>query len=160
MQPRLSDIKLVLHAEIKGRRVVFNAAELERLYDYFDGKHVQFEATLPRNKKSVNQNRYYWGAIIPFVQKIFADAGENMRNGQVHEVLSAQFLPEKPAVTNPLTGEISSAKFRYSELTTKGFNAYFDAIAAFILEATGLVLPSPEDLLQLDEKRNYIDNGK
>lgn len=159
MDAKLSDIKLTLHAEIKARRVVFNGAEAERLYDIFDGKHVQFEVTLPRNKKSVQQNKYYWGAIVPFIQKVFADAGKNMRNVEVHYVLSAQFLPEKPPVVNPLTGEVSTVRYRYSELTTKGFSAYFDAIGAFLLEETGLVLPAPDDLLQLDEKRHYI-NGK
>jgi len=159
MSATASDIKLTLHAEIKERRINFNKSELERLFDIFDGKHVHFEVTVHRNKKSVQQNKYYWGAIIPFVQKIFADAGENMRNVEVHYVLSAQFLPEKPPVVNPLTGEVSTVRYRYSELTTKGFSAYFDAIGAFVLETTGLVLPAPEDLLQLDEKRHYI-NGK
>lgn len=160
MNATASDIKLTLHAEIKGRCINFNKSELERLFDYFEGKSVQFEATLPRNKKSVQQNKYYWGAIVPFIQKVFADAGENMRNVEVHYVLSAQLLPEKPPVVNPLTGEVSTVKYRYSELTQKGFSAYFDAIGAFLLEATGLVLPAPDDLLQLDEKRNYIENGK
>lgn len=159
MNATASDIKLTLYAEIKGRRIDFNESELERLFDVFEGKHVQFEVTLPRNKKSVQQNKYYWGAIIPFIQKVFADAGENMTFEQVHNVLSAQFLPEKPRVVNPLTGEVSTVRERYSTLTTKGFNAYFDAIGAFLLETTGLVLPAPEDLLQLDEKRHYI-NGK
>lgn len=159
MNATASDIKLTLHAEIKGRRINFNKSELERLFDIFDDKHVQFDVTLPRNKKSVQQNKYYWGAIVPFIQKVFADAGKNMRNVEVHYVLSAQFLPEKPPVVNPLTGEVSTVRYRYSELTTKGFSAYFDAIGAFLLEETGLVLPAPEDLLQLDEKRHYI-NGK
>ncbi|HMS42721.1 MAG TPA: hypothetical protein PKE69_20995 [Pyrinomonadaceae bacterium] len=158
MQANLSEIKINATGRVTDGKLVFPAADLERIIKVFDGKTVAITANLPRKKRSERQNKWYWGAIVPFVKRLYSDAGMDYSPAQIHDFLN-RFLPEKTPVVDMLTGEVYAPKTRYSKLSTVAFMAFVDNINKYLMELNGSTLPTPDDLLHLDENRFYIEDG-
>lgn len=158
MQASLSEIKINLTARVKDGKLIINNADLARLIQVFDGKDVAITANLPRIKRTDRQNRWYWGAIVPFVRRIYSDAGMDYSAAQIHDFLN-RFLPEKTPVLDMLTGEVYAPKVRYSKLSTAAFKVFVDNINKYLLELNGSTLPTPDDIIHLDENRFYIESG-
>lgn len=54
---------------------------------YFTGKHVEIIIQKKRKKRSLSQNNYYWGIVIPIVHKGFIDLGNECSKEDVHDFL-------------------------------------------------------------------------
>jgi hypothetical protein len=107
-----------------------------------DGKDVTL--TIERSsKRSSQQNRYYWGGIIPVVQYGMQQLGVKMSNEQVHELLKFKFLLEDVVTED---GEILMQTIgSTTKLNTIKFNEYIDDIREWSLEYLGQDIPEPNE---------------
>jgi len=101
------------------------------------------------NKRSLNQNNFYWGVVVPLVKEGLKDIGYNeiRTNEQAHETLKFLFL--KKQIPNENTGEIIEILGSTAKLTTIEFNLFIEQVAQWCSEFLGFVLPMPNEQLQM-----------
>lgn len=119
----------------------------------FNGKEVVITFSKPKKQRSNNQNSYYWGVVLPLVQKGLLDAtGELRSNDNIHyKILLPLFAPTNEIV-NVDTGESLLERLTSSEMTTTQFCEYILEVQKWGAEFLGIDIPSPneENLLNFD----------
>jgi hypothetical protein len=132
--------------------IKFSASDLEsicrKLSGYVKpGNSYVLQINRSKAKRSLNQNRYYWGVIITlFSQSTGYSANE------AHQTLACQFLRY----------DKDGKQFVKSttELDTKGFENYAEQCRQFMWHELNVHVPLPNELteeflIQLDNIYNY-----
>jgi len=101
------------------------------------------------NKRSLPQNAYYHGVIIPLVLEGLKDIGYNeiRSHEDAHEVLKYLFL--KKQIPNENTGEVVEILGSTAKLTTTEFNLFIDQVIQWAAEYLNVQIPLPNEQLQL-----------
>lgn len=119
----------------------------------FNGKDVVITFSKPKKSRSNNQNAFYWGVVLPLVQKGLLDAtGELRSNDNIHyKILLPLFAPTNEIV-NTDTGECIIERLTSSEMTTTQFCEYIMEVQKWGAEFLGIDIPSPneENLINFD----------
>ena len=116
-------------------------AELERL----EGKDIEVTVKKAFKKRSLSQNNYYWGVVIPMIQQGLKEYwGEVVNTDDTHNMLKVHFsstikVSSKGSVVRIPTGT--------SDLSTEEFNQYFEKCIEFGLEMFGIRIPLPNENL-------------
>ena len=106
----------------------------------FEGKEVDLIIQRHRKTRTNQQNRYYWGAIIPILAEHFG-----YEDDELHQALKWIFLRKK---FGPLPTVISTTK-----LNTAQFTDYIDRIKRWASVNHNVVLPDPEEIwLEMSEQ--------
>lgn len=87
--------------EVKDHKLLNRMAMVKLLDELKDGKHILEAADY--NRRSNPQNRYYWGLVIPLIQKGIKDMGTEITKEETHEFLKARFNSKE--IVNPDTAE-------------------------------------------------------
>lgn len=117
----------------------------------FEGKECLITIEKLGKKRSNNQNRYYWGVVLPIIQQGLKEAtGEFRSSENIHyNILLPLFAPEKEIV-NINTGECIYEKLTSSEMTTTQFCEYIIEIQKWASEFLGVYIPEPNEEMMLD----------
>lgn len=98
----------------------------------FEGKEVELIIQRYRKSRTLKQNAYYWGAIIP----ILADyCGYD--DQEIHEALKIKFLSKKGIIPTV----ISTTK-----LNTAQFTDYIERIKRWASIELNVVVPDPDEI--------------
>jgi hypothetical protein len=131
----------------RNRNLVLNAIKS------FNDKDVVITFSKPKKNRSNNQNRYYWGLVLPLIQNGLLDATGELRSyDNIHyKILLPLFAPTNEIV-NKDTGECIVERLTSSDLTTTQFCEYIIEIQKWAAEFLGIDIPSPneENLLNFD----------
>jgi hypothetical protein len=131
----------------RNRNLVLNAIKS------FNDKDVVITFTKPKKNRSNNQNRYYWGLVLPLIQNGLLDATGELRSyDNIHyKILLPLFAPTNEIV-NKDTGECIVERLTSSDLTTTQFCEYILEIQKWAAEFLGIDIPSPneENLINFD----------
>lgn len=100
----------------------------------FEGKGVEVAIQRYRNTRTNNQNRYYWGVVIPLIAQYCG-----YDDDEAHSALKIKFLSKKGIIPTV----ISTTK-----LDTLQFIEYIDKVKRFAAEELNLVIPDPEEIWQ------------
>jgi hypothetical protein len=92
------------------------------------GKRIKLSISEWKEKRSINQNDYYWVAIVPHVRKVRFEMGDPLSTEQVHEDLLAQFAPAKTATR--LDKTTYQRPMRSKEMSVSQMADYITAITA------------------------------
>lgn len=93
-------------------------------------------------RRSLEQNRYYWGAILPVVCGGIAEAwGEPITVDEAHLLLKSMFL-SRPIVNKQTGQEMARVWPSSKALNTDQFSEYIEKISRFAAESLGCVIPS------------------
>ena len=94
-----------------------------------------------RKNRSLDQNNYYWGVVLPTIQYVIQESrGEHYSTEDLHEWFRDKFLPHR-VIT--IKGETKAVQPSTSKLTIKEFSDYLESIIQFAAES-GIVIPDPE----------------
>ena len=117
-----------------------NPKDVKKLFDSLkDGKYlVEINYT---DKRSDPQNRYYWGLVVPIVQKGINDLGTELTRDETHEFLKARFNSE--GIVNNNTGEVVEVPKSTTRLSKFQFMEYIERIQRFAAEFLSIVIPDP-----------------
>ena len=132
---------------IKGK-LTRNRNQIADAIATFEGKQVVIKIEKFKKKRSTQQNRFYYGVIIPIVQNCLKEAGHIMTNESTHDLIKLKFLKETLFV-NETTGEVIERIKSTTELSTSQFMDLLTEINNFTFEYFGVSLPSPNDDLTL-----------
>lgn len=118
-----------------------------------EGKKVLITIEKLKKTRSLEQNAYYYGAVLPLVQNGLHDAtGQMKTTEQIHyNILLKMFAPENEIV-NVETGEFITERLSSSEMTTTQFMEYIMEIQKWAAEFLGIDIPNPNEktTLQFD----------
>lgn len=92
----------------------------------FAGKWIKIAVSERKEKRSLDQNSYYWGVIVPHVRKVRFESGDPLTAEQVHEDLLAQFAPS--VTMKRLDGAIYTRPMRSKEMSVAEMATYITAI--------------------------------
>lgn len=93
------------------------------------------------NKRSSQANRYYWGLVVPLVQKGIKDLGTEITKEECHEFLKARFNSEE--LVNEETAECISIPRSTTALNKEQFGEYIAKIQQFAAEFLQIEIPDP-----------------
>lgn len=126
------------HSGIQNKSTVRNAfAALT------EGKYlVRVEAF---KKRSLPQNAYYWGIVVPMVKQGLKDIGYNevKTNEDAHEIMKHIFL--KKPVKNEINGDEIVIAGSTADLKTVAFNAFLEEVWQWAAEYLNIQIPAPNE---------------
>jgi hypothetical protein len=135
-------------SEVKNGSLTRNTNLIKDAIATFEGKQIVIKIEKLKKKRSTQQNRFYYGVIIPIVQNCLKEAGHLMTNESTHDLIKLKFLKEALFV-NEQTGEVIERIKSTTELSTSQFMDLLAEINNFTFEYFGVTLPSPNDDLTL-----------
>ena len=101
------------------------------------------------NKRSLNQNAYYHGVVVPLVMTGLKDVGYSdiKSNEDAHEVLKYLFLKKK--IGNVDTGEVIELLGSTAKLTTTEFMTFISDVQQWAAEFLNIQIPDPNEQIEL-----------
>lgn len=118
--------------------------EIAQVMQRMEGKFVCMTLAESKKPRSVKQNAFYWGSIVPAVHVIFESAGNNMHEDEVHEYLKEHV--GKLVKFIRLNGENYKVVMSSTKLNTMQWEEYMDKIRVWASE-NELQLPYPNESL-------------
>jgi len=138
-----------IRSEVKNGTLTRNTNLIKDAIQTFEGKQIVIKIEKAKKKRSTQQNRFYYGVIIPIVQNCLKEAGHIMTNESTHDLIKLKFLKEALFV-NEETGEVIERIKSTTELSTSQFMDLLEEINNFTFEYFGVSLPSPNEDLTLN----------
>ena len=105
-----------------------------------DGRY--YVSIKKKNARTNNQNRYWWGGVLPLIKQGLKDAGYNevKTNEDAHEVVKALFLKKHISNGDGVALEMSGST---TELSTIEFNELIANIQQWAAEFLNVIIPDP-----------------
>lgn len=105
--------------------------------------------------RSLPQNAYYWGVIVPLVRQGLYDAGydEVKTNMDAHEVIKHLHLRKR--VVSKQTGDVIDIAGSTAGLSVIEFNTLIEDVCRWSAEFLGVVIPSPNQ--QMKDFEDYVN---
>lgn len=131
---------LNLSDETVRRKIIYAVAKARGIH--------RLELTRCREQRTLSQNAYYWGVVLPAVAEGIMEAwGEQLDPEEIHDFLKQRFLT-KPVVnrnTGEVTGETTHST---TALDTSAFAGYLDKIIRFAAEFLSTEIPAAQSLTE------------
>jgi hypothetical protein len=127
----------------RNRNLVLNAIKS------FEGKNVLITFNKAGKKRSNSQNAYYWGVLIPIMQKCISESwGEIWDKEKTHFFFKMHFNTVEKV--NESTGEVVNVPKSTTENTTTAQEYYHTQIRNFIFDWFEVVVPLPNEGVTLE----------
>ena len=124
-----------------------NPDQVRKLFDQLkDGKWLMEIGQA--NKRSEQQNRYYFGIVVPLVQEGIAHLGTELSKQETHEFLKGKF--NYTEIINKETGEYIQVPRSTTILNKEAFSEYIAKIQQFSAEFLNVVIPDPGQQMELE----------
>lgn len=110
----------------------------------------EIELTLRKSgRRSNEQNKYYWGAIIPIVQRRLSEMGIRLTNERVHDMLKYKFLKVDYVSDD---GEVFEGMRSTTDLGVGEFVQYIEDIKQWAAEYLSIDIPNAgeQTMLKID----------
>lgn len=142
-------MKLISDVRIRNGKLDFKQRSnfLSDVSKFKDGDYI---LTIEKRKKkrSVEQNRYYWGVVVPLVKSGLNDTGWRMTTDGTHEYLKNEFNIIE--VVNERSGEVIKTIGSSTEMSTSQMMDYFAKITEWAAEYLNVNIPDPNEQLQIE----------
>ena len=148
-------IEVIIH--IANKKVI-NMEEFRKAFNQLkDGKHLVTVKDMRR--RSVPQNAYYWGVVVPMVRKGLYEAGFDAvrTNDDAHEIIKHIHL--KKRIVSKQTGEVIDTARSTTELSMPEFNEFLEHVCRWAVEYLGIVIPSPhQQLAEFEDWKEEVEH--
>lgn len=131
--------------EIKIHRAKDFKAEVIR---NFAGKDIQITVERKRKRRSLMQNAYYFGVVLPLVVSGLNEIGYRVDKDKTHEFLKSMF--NKKELVNEQTGEILQTVGSTVDMSTVQMMEYFADITGWAAEFLNVQIPEPGEQTTFD----------
>jgi len=131
---------------------IYQKGLFEQTLKHYAGKNIRIRIAKWTKIRSLPQNSYYWGGLIPQVIGALVDNGINrndLNSEIVHDMLKMKFL-KRELVSKE--GEVIEYVLQTSKLTTEEFSIYIDDIVQWSAETLSYViyLPSEQAMMNFE----------
>lgn len=117
------------------------------------GKTVTIKIDEQKKLRSDNQNRFYWGVVIPMLIQFFKDSGNVYDRDDMHFFLRMEVWKWTKFITDPVTKVEKKLPMSSTELTTAEWEEKIEITRAWAAPL-GLQIPVPNENL-LPEANQY-----
>lgn len=108
-----------------------------------EGKRLAISIKEIKRRRSNNQNRYYWGVVIPIVTNMFLDAGNHTDENEVHEFLKEHVGGLKSVLCDP-SGVRHTVVKSSARINTMDFEIYMEKVRA-LAAGFDIQIPLPNE---------------
>jgi hypothetical protein len=124
-----------------------NALSIRKAFE--DLKEGAYELRIiRRNKRSIPQNRFYWGVCVRLVHDGLKDLGHDISLEETHDFLKAKF--NYTEIVNEATGEVERIPRSTTEMNKSDFAVYVEKIQQFAAEFLNVQIPNPGEQLAIE----------
>ena len=142
------DLKHTYYGKVTDHIKIYRSKEMqEMIVRNFAGKDIELTIQRKRKRRSLMQNAYYFGVVLPIVQKGLMDAGYKVSKESTHEFLKSTFF--KQELVNEKTGEILNTIGSTTQMTTVQMMEYFAEITQWAAEFLNINIPEPGEQIKL-----------
>ncbi len=142
------DMKLTYYGKVTDMIIIHNRKQMEEMiFRNFAGMDIEITVQRKRRRRSLLQNAYYHGVVVPIVQQGLLDAGYKVGREQVHDFLKATF--HKCELVNEATGEVLQTVGSTTGMSTLQMMEYFQAITLWAAEYLNVQIPEPGEQMSL-----------
>ena len=134
-----------LIVNISNKRIV-NMSDLKSAFNNLkDGRHLITIKDF--RKRSIPQNSYYWGVVVPMVRRGLYDACYDAvrTNDEAHAVLKHVFLRKE--IVSKETGDMIEMSGSTTALTILEFNDFLESVCRWASEYLGIIIPDPNEVI-------------
>jgi len=135
----------IISPVINGKLTASASAAIRNMLAAYEGKTIRIEIKRNRKKRSLNQNAFYFGVVLPMVCGMWAEYGDNADPEVVHNYLKGEVGGMKEAVTAPDGSIIWHVKSSKDE-DTIDWEKWMDEIRAWAAPY-GLSVPYPNEII-------------
>lgn len=114
------------------------------------GKKATIELCEAKDKRSLQQNSYWFAMLDKYVVPVFREAGSNWSDFDIHEQIMKELGYEK-AMVKP-NGEIVAKRLHSSAFDTKQWEEFMERGRAHLAAEYGIFLPLPNETLTSYER--------
>lgn len=126
-----------------GKLRILKRQEFEKAVKNAPDCEVKITVSKLYDKRSNQQNKYYWGVIIDLFRKGWEESqGEKISMEQAHEILKHECNYSE--IVNPTTGAVIRTGNTTTELNTKDYEEYLTRCRNFIWEWFNIIVPLPD----------------
>ena len=140
-------LKHIIRAQIyNGAIQPIDRGEYKNALYALDGCDVILSMEKYFNKRSLKQNAYYWGVVIPHIYNFYKEAyGEELLREEIHEYHLSKIAGHRAKIKEIL-GEIiiTDSGKRTSEMNTREFGVFIEDVHKFWAEK-GLYIPDADE---------------
>lgn len=110
-------------------------------------KHIKTNIVLickvyKSDRRSIQQNRYYWGIVIPFFQSQLKNLGYKLEPDEMHDYLKIKFNGRE--IYDVESNEAIKVPQSTAQLSKQEFNEFIERIDKFSIEYFNSPLPSKD----------------
>jgi len=141
-------MRIVQNITIRGGKLVLphRSQLISDIKIFKDGDYV-LTIEKKSKKRSLSQNAYYWGVVVPIVKQGLKDIGYRMTTETTHDYLKTNFNIIE--IANEINGEIISFIGSTTEMSTSQMMDYFAKITQWAAEFLGVQIPEPNEQLTI-----------
>lgn len=110
------------------------------------GKRLVLVLKEQKRRRSLNQNSFYWGVVVPAVTGMFREHGNYYDDNDVHEFLKLRVGKLAQNMLMP-DGKVVKSLGSTTKLTTQEFEVYVEKIRAWAA-GYGLAIPLPNEITE------------
>lgn len=129
-----------------GRLPLEMAAKIAALVRSMDGKKLCFSISEVKRRRSGNQNRYYWGVVIPPIVQVFREAGNSVDAEDVHSYLKEHVGKLSQVLVTP-DGEVLRSLGSTAKLSTMEMETYLEKVRCWAAETLGIEIGLPNETI-------------
>ena len=130
--------KPIYYGKVEDNILKLNDREGFREYvQTFDGKEIELDLRKRKSERSLRQNRYYWGVVVP----IFGEHW-GLDREETHQLLGTTHLKKKITVEG---GQEFTVVRSTTSLSTADFEEYMSKLRAWGATEFGLNIPEPNE---------------
>ena len=151
----MQDPKLIYEGKVKDGKIEMPRRVRQEVCQTFEGRQIEVTFRRKRKRRSNEQNRYYWGVVIPEVIKGLIDVGNDdfqlgntVHAEQVHEFLKAEILQNGEEIILA-GGEMKRLPATTTTLTTTEHMEFIDKVRAWAGEFLGINIPEPNEQVEI-----------
>ena len=140
-------MRIIAQARIRGGKLSLkqNSRFISDCAQLKDGENYILTIERQKRKRSLLQNAYYWGVILPIVKNGLIDVGYRLTTEAVHEYLKSKFNIIE--IVNENTGEILKSISSTTEMSTSKMMDYFAEITEWAATYLNIQIPEPGEQL-------------
>lgn len=142
------EIRCYGHIDEHGKIILSDREQFVYLVKKHVNTNIVFKCKIYKSeRRSIQQNRYYWGVVIPFFQEQLKDLGHKLEANEVHDYLKIKFNGRE--IYDIESNETINIPQSTARLNRQEFNEFIDRIDKFSIEYFNSPLPSKDGFNKL-----------
>lgn len=151
----MTDTTLTYQGNVSGGAITLPKRLRQEVVSVFDGKQIEVTFRRRRKRRSNEQNKYYWGVVIPEIMRGMIDLGNEalqMGNSEhvelVHEYLKHTLLDNGEEISGA-DGVMFKLPPSTSKCTTTEFLDYVERIRIWAADNLNISIPEPNEQVEM-----------